>query len=199
MTRLKVLFVSIAVAALGCATSTDANAADELAPVSAAAVEPSQEEMDEPVPEPASSGRVARSVFTTAVAEREPTDELTTLTNDVQRVLFFTDLQGLQGRTVVHRWLYRGEVQAEVPFEVGGPRWRVHSSKGLDPAWLGEWTVSVVADGEVLVSEGFTYTDTVPADAPVAKPAAAPVAPPAAAPVAPPAAPAEAHGAPEMP
>ncbi len=107
---------------------------------------------------PAETGRVARSAFTTGVADREPADELSTLSNDVDRVLYFTDLRGLGGRTVVHRWQYKGEVVAEVPFAVGGPRWRVHSSKTLDPTWLGEWTVSVVVDGEVIASEGFSYT-----------------------------------------
>jgi hypothetical protein len=104
-------------------------------------------------------GRVVRSAFTTAIAEREPTDAVGELSNQMDRVLFFTELHGLEGRTVVHRWLYRGEVMAEVPFQVGGPRWRVHSSKKLDSSWTGEWTVSVLADGEVLSSDGFTYTE----------------------------------------
>ena len=102
---------------------------------------------------------MARSAFTTGVADREPADDLSTLSNDVDRMLYFTELRGLEGRTVLHRWQYKGEVMAEVPFAVGGPRWRVHSSKALDPSWLGEWTVSVVVDGEVLASEGFRYTD----------------------------------------
>jgi len=47
---------------------------------------------------------------------------------------------------------------AEIPFEVKGQRWRVWSSKNLQPGWLGEWTVSVVrSNGEVVASENFTY------------------------------------------
>ncbi len=127
----------------------------EVSPAAVEAAQPAAQSESEP----ADVGRVARSAFTTGVADREPADELSTLGNDVDRVLYFTDLRGLGGRTVVHRWQYKGEVMAEVPFAVGGSRWRVHSSKELDPSWLGEWTVSVVVDGQVLTSESFRYTD----------------------------------------
>jgi hypothetical protein len=47
---------------------------------------------------------------------------------------------------------------ARVPFAVGAERWRVFSSKNLDPSWLGEWTVSVVDEEDrVLHSESFSY------------------------------------------
>ena len=72
------------------------------------------------------------------------------------------------GSTVVHRWMYEGEVKAEVPFDVGGPRWRAHSTKTLDPGWLGEWTVKVVdVNGETLHTQSFRY-DPAPASAPAA-------------------------------
>jgi len=49
---------------------------------------------------------------------------------------------------------------AEVPFDVRGRRWRVWSSKKLQPDWIGNWTVSVVKqDGEVLAAESFTYQE----------------------------------------
>ena len=87
---------------------------------------------------------VVRAVFTTAVADREPADQITSLKNDVQQVYFYTELKDLEGQTVTHKWEYAGEVKAEVRFDVKAPRWRVWSSKKLDPSWTGEWTVSVV-------------------------------------------------------
>jgi len=87
---------------------------------------------------------VVRAVFTTAVADREPADQITSLKNDVQQVYFYTELKNLEGQTVTHKWEYAGEVKAEVRFDVKAPRWRVWSSKKLDPSWTGEWTVSVV-------------------------------------------------------
>ncbi len=161
MTTSRVLCAAVAAAILGYALGAGAVAEVEPEPVEVAPAPQVEAVQAAPQAEagPAETGRVARSAFTTGVADREPADELSTLGNDVDRVLYFTDLRGLEGRTVVHRWQYKGEVMAEVPFAVGGPRWRVHSSKALDPSWLGEWTVSVVVDGEVLASEGFRYTD----------------------------------------
>lgn len=103
---------------------------------------------------PATTGEVPRAQFTSAVVDREPTDALDTLPTGSERVFFFTELRGFQGQEVVHRWEHAGEVKAEVPFEVAGPRWRVYSIKTLDPSWTGDWTVSVLdANGDVVASE----------------------------------------------
>ena len=96
-----------------------------------------------PAAAPASDA-VVRAVFTTAVADREPADQITSLKNDVPQVYFYTELIDLEGQSVTHKWEYAGEVKAEVRFDVKAPRWRVWSSKKLDPSWTGEWTVSVV-------------------------------------------------------
>lgn len=104
------------------------------------------------------SDKVTRAVFTTAVAEREPADQITSLTNDVQQVYFFTELTGLDGQTVTHKWEHAGEVKADVSFDVKAPRWRVWSSKKFDPSWTGEWTVSVVdGSGAVLAQAKINY------------------------------------------
>lgn len=108
-------------------------------------------------PAPAIPSAVAQ--FTTEVVNREPTDQVTFVSNDIRKIFFFSDLRGLTGQTVTHRWIYRGEVTAEVAFEVGGPRWRVWSSKDLIEDWVGDWTVEIVrGDGEVLAAETFTYS-----------------------------------------
>lgn len=94
-------------------------------------------------PEPL-SGEVARAQFTSNVQDREPVDEVNRVTATTDKVYFFTELRGFGGQTVTHRWRHKGEVIAEVPFDVGGPRWRVWSSKNLMPDWAGTWTVEVV-------------------------------------------------------
>jgi hypothetical protein len=91
-----------------------------------------------------SAGSIARASFTTAVLEREPQDSIAELANDRDRVFYFTELRDFEGQTLLHRWEFKGQVVGEVPFSVGGPRWRVYSTKNLEPAWLGEWTVKVV-------------------------------------------------------
>jgi hypothetical protein len=92
-----------------------------------------------------------------------------------ERVLFFTELRDMAGQSVKHRWTHKGEQVAEVSFDVGGPRWRVWSSKTMMPEWQGEWTVQVVdAAGEVVAEKGFSYGQVAAEAAkPVEEPAAA--------------------------
>jgi hypothetical protein len=130
----------------------------------AKAAEPAMDDESAAPAAPAASGRVARSSFTTAIVDREPQDAVTSLANDRDELAYFTELHGLEGHTVVHRWEYGDEVMAEVGFEVGGPRWRVHSTKNLDPSWTGTWSVTVLADGEVLTREVFDYLPAEVAD-----------------------------------
>jgi hypothetical protein len=104
------------------------------------------------------AGWVERALFTSAVADREPVDTVVVVDAGQQEVTFFTELRQLAGRTVTHRWEYAGEVVAEVPFEVGGPRWRVHSRKTLLPTQAGRWSAVVVDEsGWVLHAEMFEY------------------------------------------
>jgi hypothetical protein len=103
----------------------------------------------EAVPE----GSVARSTFTSGIQDREPVDQLTEVTTPSGKIYFFTELRDLDGQTVQHRWLYQGQVVAEVAFNVGGSRWRVWSNKSLQPDQLGTWTVEVVdGNGRVIAS-----------------------------------------------
>ncbi len=107
-----------------------------------------------------SGGRVERASFTTAMIEREPQDSVTSLANDDVQLHYFTEIRDAEGDTVIHRWEWNGDVMAEVTFEVGGPRWRVYSTKSLDPSWLGEWTVTTVdSSGRVLQSDTFVYEE----------------------------------------
>lgn len=110
----------------------------------------------------ADNGEVARAQFTSGITDREPVDDLDRMNTWRNRVFFFTELRGLEGRTVTHRWMHDGEVQGTVEFEVGGPRWRVWSSKDLLPDWTGGWTVVVEDDqGEQLGIRTLIYTDQV--------------------------------------
>lgn len=107
----------------------------------------------------ADNGGVARAQFTTGIDNREPVDQFQRLGTSHDEATFFTELRGLEGRTVTHRWMHDGESHAEVEFDVGGPRWRVWSSKDLLPGWTGAWTVEVVDDtGELHGRWTFVYT-----------------------------------------
>ena len=104
------------------------------------------------------AGPLARALFTTAIEAREPVDRIDSLATSAERVYFFTDIVGLQGQTVIHRWTYNDEVKAEVPIKVRSPRWRAYSSKKLLPGWTGDWKVEVVdTSGTVLGTRQLIY------------------------------------------
>ncbi len=109
--------------------------------------------------EDAIGGSVSRAVFTNAVVNREPVDHFSLLKRDARHVYFFTELKGLTGETIYHRWELDGRIVAETPFEVGGPRWRVWSSHTLNASAYGEWRVSVVdINGHVIDSRTLVFT-----------------------------------------
>lgn len=109
-------------------------------------------------PARAQEGGVARAQFTSGIENREPVDALQSIGLDSREVVFFTELRDLEGRAVAHRWIHEGETRAVVDFDVGGPRWRVWSSKDLIPQMQGEWTVEVVDDtGTSHGQWSFTY------------------------------------------
>lgn len=126
-----------------------------------------------------SRGSVVRSIFTTAINDREPVDNIKSLRNDANTISYFTELRDMSGQMAKHRWEYNGEVVAEVEFSVKGPRWRVWSNKTLAPQLLGDWKVSVInGAGEVIAEDVLTLTKAqAPVETPVAEPAAATSAP----------------------
>ena len=89
-------------------------------------------------------GYVVRALFTTAVIDREPIDQIL-VGSSIKKVYFFTDLRHMENQTITHRWEHKGKVISKFNFKVKGPRWRVYSSKVLSADMLGKWTV-VVAD-----------------------------------------------------
>lgn len=114
----------------------------------------------------AANAEVARAVVTTAVVDREPVSDLTSIPATDSSAIFFTELRNMEGATVTHLWKFNGEVMAEVKFNVGGARWRIWSSKNLMPEWYGEWIIDVVDDaGNVLTEKNFIY-EAAMADAP---------------------------------
>lgn len=128
---------------------------------------------------PQSNATVARAQFTSAIDNREPVDKVSNLLNDKSRVYFFSEIKDAPNQKITHRWEYNGKVMSEMNFDVGGDRWRVFSSKTLDPSWTGEWKVSVVDQaGSTLGASTFTYEKAAAAAA--NPPASAPAAPAAA-------------------
>ena len=158
------VFISLLAAALIGASATPNDLESPSQVESPSQIEGTIEELS-PVDE-GPEGHVARGTFATAIIEREPEDSVATLTNDQRTIYYFTELIDMTGQTILHRWEFNGQPMAEVTFEVGGPRWRVFSSKQLEAIWLGEWTASVIdAQGRILSTNTFSYVQ-----APAAEP-----------------------------
>jgi hypothetical protein len=110
----------------------------------------------------AQSGNLKRFLFTTAIENREPVGKIDSLSTATDLVYCFTEIVGLKGHTLTHRWTYKNEVQAQVPVNVGSPRWRAFSSKKFLRGWTGEWTVEIVdAEGNILGKKRLVYFDAV--------------------------------------
>jgi len=106
----------------------------------------------------AHSAGISRSAFTTEIVDKEPLTELKQISVDVTRAYFFTEITGLNGHTITHRWEYNGQVMAEVSFQVNANRWRTWSSKNLLSSWVGKWQVSVLDEGGNVIDQSeFEY------------------------------------------
>ncbi len=128
--------------------------------------EPVEEQLSEesisPIcPQWTESLAVSRGTFTLGVdrVSREPLDSICRPTSEVRKIFYFSDLHNQFGKRIYHLWEYNGREMAKVALgRVGGPRWRVWSSKNLVPGWSGEWSVKVVTgDGTLLHQESFEY------------------------------------------
>ena len=100
-------------------------------------------------------GEVSRALFTSAVHNREPIDQLNILSELISEVFFFTEFKNYQGHTLTHQWSHNHKISHSIPFEVKGKRWRVFSSKTFVPGAKqeGTWTVKILDEAGNVISE----------------------------------------------
>ena len=98
------------------------------------------------------SGAVKRAVICTGVAEREPVDTMTSVPATTEKIFCFTEITGMEGRTVTHRWVKDGATMAEIPINVGAARWRCYSTKTI-AGMAGAWTVEILDDAGTKIGE----------------------------------------------
>jgi hypothetical protein len=101
---------------------------------------------------------VVEAVVTTAVAERQPVDNVADVSSSLGRVYCWTRISGAEAEIEVeHVWYMGDQEMARIPLRVAGNNWRTWSSKNIEPSWTGNWRVDVVGpDGAVLESVSFT-------------------------------------------
>lgn len=106
-----------------------------------------------------STGSVANATFTSDVDDGAPVDFRQAFDTDTPAVYYYTEILGLHGQTVTHRWKLEGRVMQEVPIAIKRSREAVWSKSAMQPDWTGNWTVEVVTQrGEVIETDNFAYT-----------------------------------------
>lgn len=110
-------------------------------------------------PVQASNIRIEQAVLAENVSNLAPVDPLNDLVPKyVRKVFFFTRIDHADGRTIYHRWIYRGTVLATVPLKITSSRFRTWSSKRLSSAWPGQWHIEVLDDeNNVIYRYSFNY------------------------------------------
>ena len=103
-------------------------------------------------------GSVGTATFTSNVAEGAPVDFRQAFGAETRVVYYYSEILGLQGRSVTHRWKFDGTVMQEVKLPVKRERQAVWSLNHMHPERIGNWTVEVVDPrGKVIRIDNFAY------------------------------------------
>ena len=96
---------------------------------------------------------VTRARLAQGVANREPFGQVerpVKVNKDFAvGVFYFTDLNGMKGQTVLHRWKRKGKVVFEKKKVILGNRWRTYTSKLLTAYSTGSWVVELINEDGV--------------------------------------------------
>ena len=99
------------------------------------------------------AGSPHRAIFTTSIQDKEPIDDLASVSTVSRQVSFFTELRNLNGKTATHRWSVRGQIVYSKDFSVGANRWRVWSTKTITPYAGQVVVVQILVNGQVITQE----------------------------------------------
>ncbi|MFY8352951.1 DUF2914 domain-containing protein [Pseudoalteromonas sp. SSM20] len=105
---------------------------------------------------------VSRALLSRDIVAREPVDiigERIARASFAKKLYFFTEVNGLKGKLVRHKWYFQDQLQADVELTVYAERYRTYSSKNIAALQLGMWRVELVAEGKTLASKQFIITD----------------------------------------
>ncbi|MEC8325510.1 MAG: DUF2914 domain-containing protein [Pseudomonadota bacterium] len=105
---------------------------------------------------------VTRALLSRDIKAREPVDiigERIARASFTKKLYFFTEVNGLKGKVVRHKWYFQDQLQADVELSIFAERYRTYSSKNIAALQLGEWRVELIADGKTLASKQFKVTD----------------------------------------
>lgn len=103
-----------------------------------------------------SSNPVSRAVITSGITNNEPADSLSQVASTTSKVFFFTEIVGMEGKTITHRWMKDGSKLADIKISVASNRYRCHTSRSVSGK-PGYWTAQVLdGNGKKLREVSFT-------------------------------------------
>ena len=111
----------------------------------------------------ADTGPVTQAVITTGVTSsaRPQTGNLTNIDHRIGSVTFYTEIVGLQGKTVTHRWYYKGKEISSITLRLASARSLNWSRSSINIDQLGRWEARVVdSSGRVLASRRFSVVES---------------------------------------
>lgn len=128
-------------------------------PATPPAVKPVTKPAAKPSVTPELSSALARAQLTTDIRNREPIDNLQSpialSALKGGKLNYFTEVTGMSGRTIHHRWIYKGQTVLDLRFTIGSDRWRVYTSKTIGQN-TGPWQIVVTDEnGRALNREQF--------------------------------------------
>lgn len=106
----------------------------------------------------ASDSGVSRAVITTGVTSgaQPQTSNLTVVDYRIGTVTFYTEIVGLRGQTITHRWYYKDKEVSSVTLNLASAQSINWSRSSIAPSQLGRWEARVVdQNGRVLASRSF--------------------------------------------
>jgi len=113
---------------------------------------------DTPLQTPQAEHGVTIAQITTAIVRRYPANEISTLSDLHQPISFFTEVSGMNGRQVTHRWYHGNDLVFETSFPIRNDVWRVWSTQQLPEGMPGAWTLAAVDEAnDVLAARGLTF------------------------------------------
>ena len=108
-----------------------------------------------------SSPAVKRFLLARSIADKEPVGDIRGIDfdrNGLATVYAFSEVSGLQNRTLYYHWLHNGRQVAKVRTRIAGKRWRSYSSKYINERMTGNWKVQLRDPrGQVLASAEFVH------------------------------------------
>lgn len=103
-------------------------------------------------------GQVTRALFTSKLKNEKPVNEVLILENNIKKLYFYSEVEGMKGKTLSHTWEHHGEKLYRKEFSITKDKQVLISSYKLSPGRTGEWLVLINDEkGMPLKAEMFKY------------------------------------------